>query len=128
MSGYVATTETYAPTKSLKSHSLALQTLSEFLAELNPLLCVSFRSIPPLHAPLCDRIVIEHRPGTKVRDSSQTAEYISDIIRSGYPFRKGAVPPIQNTFHHFYTRQIDVVYGRVKSTLVSVKEIEGVSL
>lgn len=83
-----------AATKSLKSHSLAFHTISDFLAETGPLLCVSSRSIPPLHAPLFDRIVIELRPGTKVRNTSQTAEYITDVIRSGYSFRKSAVPPI----------------------------------
>ena len=99
-----------------------------FSTKGSPLLCIPSRCVPSLCTPFFDWIIIKHRPRTKIGRTSQTAEYISNVIRRWYSLLKGTIPPSQDSLHHFDTRQVDVIYCRLESTLISVKEIEGISL
>ena len=94
----------------------------------SPLLCIPSRCVPSLCTPFCDWVIIKHRPRTKIGHTSQAAEYVSNIVCGRDSLLKSAIPPSQDPLYNFDTGQIDVVYCRLKSTLIGVKEIEGISL
>ena len=85
--------------------------------------------VPPLQAPLpLDRRTVKHRPGPEIRLSAQRPKDIPHVITRGHPFVKGGIPSIQNPFHHLDTSQIDVRNSGLKSALLGIEEVHGISL
>jgi len=81
--------------------------------------------LPHSCAPLLQhhRVVVERAPRPKIRLTAQRPKDVADVIRSVHPSCERRVPPLQNAFHDFNPREVDVPERGLEAPLVGIEEV-----
>jgi len=88
--------------------------------------CKSCRSRSYAPLPQHHRVIVERAARPKIGLAAQRTKDIANIIRSVYPSCERRVPPLQDAFHDFNPRQIDIPERGLEAPLVGIEEVDRV--